>query len=597
MSFAFGSPLFLSTAALAAGVIAVYIFHRRPREQEVSSLLLWQGLIQPGGAGRQREKFRAPWLLALELLAVLLLAFAAARPLLTSPVSGRSVIVVLDNSFSMAAATDSGETFKDRAAIELQRVLTDFDPQRTAFVLASTTPSLVSTGSDDGSGLASALNAWSCTAPSADLPGSIRLALEIGTESSDVVVLTDHDAPEGIEYGPRVRWHAFGSPLANVGITAAARSASGGAVIEVTNASDKPANRLLSVEQEQGVVSSREITIQANSTSRLSVPVAADAEITIRLSPSDALTIDDTVRLLPEDHRPVSVAIRTNSDQLRAAAERWISADPMVASAMVSQPELMITDDEEPVPPGVWTVRLLRPQAGTARPYSGPFTINREHELAEGLDLSGLIWSVDLDDEPSELASPGLMSLAPIVVLASRTVVEQRRFTDGSREVRLHIDPQGSNLTSQIAWPVLLSNAARLRSNARPGPAARNTRVGTPVRINAPFGSTDPIIVSDPGGSEQTIRSSSADFTPTDSGVHTVRIGTSEYAFVANPFDARESDLGQASTVTHDARVPGVEDASITTRNFAWLCAIVAAMVLAAHGLAVSLIYARGGSV
>lgn len=596
MNFAFGSPLLLATAALSAAVVAVYIFHRRPREQEVSSLLLWQGLIRPGGAGRQREQFRAPWLLALEILAIILLALAAATPLLTASVSGRSLIVILDNSYSMTAGTD-GETPRDKAEAELQQLLQSYDRQRTAFVLASSTPGLVSANSTETQDPQGSPSAWNCNSPAADLLGAIRLALEIDAGSSDIVVLTDHEPDAAIEYGPRVRWLAFGQPLPNIAITGAARSPTGAVTLELTNASNQATTRTLIVERSDAEASSREVTIQPGATSRLRMPADADADLTIRLSPTDALAVDDSIQLVPEDFRPVRVAIRTASDTLRAAAERWIEAEPTAQLSAASSPELLITDDTKPAPPGAWALRIQRPESDSARPYSGPFIINREHEIAEGLDLSGLIWAADLESVPTEPAATGILSADPVVILSTSTIVEQQRYADGRRELILRIDPDRSNLTSQLAWPILLSNAARLRAEFRPGPVQRNTGVGRPLRISSLPGSDLPITVLEPDGSERLIRSERATYTPPEPGRYTIRIGEQTYPVSANLLSPQESDLRRATTASTESESSGLESDVLTTRDLTWLAATIALLLIAAHGLLVWRTYQQGGSV
>ncbi len=595
MNFAFGSPLMLATAALGAAVIAVYIFHRRPREQEVSSLLLWQGIIRPGGAGRQREQFRAPWLLAIELLVILLLALAAASPLLTASASGRSLIVVLDNSFSMTAE-DNGVSSRDRAEAQLLQILPQYNRQRTAFVLASDAPALISIQSRDQSGRSAIPTAWTCSAPTADLLSAIRLALEIDSGTSDILVLTDHEPDVAIDYGPRVRWLAFGQPLANIAITAASRSSSGAVTLEVTNASDRSANRTLTIES-PGTTNARAITIGPGSTSRLRVPAAPDAEVVIRITPPDALPADDSIRLVPEDFRPLRVGIRTDSDSLRQAAERWVRAEPTAQMSGPAQPELLITDDAAPSPPGAWTVRIQRPAEDRTRAFSGPYISNREHEIAEGLDLSGVIWATDLESETREADPPGLIRSDPVLILSTRTVIEEQRFSDGRHELVLHLDPERSNLTSQLAWPILLSNAARLRTEARPGPTVRNAPVGRPIRISALPGSTEPILVLEPGGEERQVRSTGAAYTPPQPGLYTIRVAQQSFAFAANLLAPSESDLRRASTATLEPEDTGQNAESFITRELSWIASTLALLLIAAHGLIVWRTYQRGGSV
>jgi hypothetical protein len=598
MSFAFGSPLFLSALGIGAAVIAVYIFHRRPREEPVSSLLLWQGLIQPGGAGRQRERLRAPWLLALELLAIALLALAAAVPLLTAQTAGRSVIVILDDSMSMAANDAAGRSAQDRARERFDGLLDRYSPGRSAVVLASGAPALLGMSFESSVQAEEALQSWTARSGSADLLGAIRLGLNLATDATDIVVLTDHAPPADIDLGPRVRWIALGEAAPNIGFTGAARSTTGqpSAIVELTNFSEQAASRAIIVETPGTEPRTQAVSLDPGQTARYRLPIGAETEVTLRLDPPDALEADDVLTLLPEDTRPVSVDIRAAGEAITQAAERWLEADPNATRSAVSTPELLITDDLEPAPEGAWPVRIVTP-AGAPNAYSGPFIINRDHELAEGLDLTGLIWATDLGDElPAAPAGIG-QRVDPILVLANTTVIEHRRDAVGNRETLLSIDFDRSNLEDHIAWPVLLANAARQRRAERPGPVVANSRIGQPVRISGPPDSTDPIIITDPSGQTRTLRLTEADFTPPLPGRYTVAIGPRSFPLSALPIAPAESDLKQAQTRTVEPEaVEGVASA-VTTRNIAWLLAILAAIALAVHGLLVSGIYRRGGSV
>jgi hypothetical protein len=598
MSFAFGSPLFLSAMGIGAAVIAVYIFHRRPREQPVSSLLLWQGLIQPGGAGCQRERLRAPWLLALELLAIALLALAAAVPLLTAQTAGRSVIVILDDSMSMAATDASGRSAQDRAREQFDALLDRYSPSRSALILAPGSPSLLGMSFESMAQAEEALENWTARSGSADLLGAIRLGLNLATEATDIVVLTDHTPRADIDLGPRVRWIALGETAPNVGFTSAARSTTGppSAIIELTNFSEQPASRAIIVETTGSEPRTQTVSLDPGQTARYRLPISAETEVTLRLDPPDALEADDVLTLVPEDTRPVSVDIRAAGPTLTQAAERWLSADPDATRSAVSAPELLITDDLDPAPAGAWPIRLVAP-AGSPSAYSGPFIISRDHELAEGLDLTGLIWATDLAAALPDPPAGFGQRLDPVLVLASTTIIEHRRDAVGNRETLLSIDFDRSNLQDHIAWPVLLANAARQRRAARPGPVVANSRIGQPVRISTPPDQTDPIIITDPAGQTRTLRLTEADFTPPLPGRYTVAIGPRTFPLSALPVAPAESDLSQAQTRTVEPEaVEGVASA-VTTRNLAWLLAILAAIALATHALLVSAIYRRGGSV
>ena len=91
----------------------------------VSSLYLWNTLLQETQANAPFQKLRRNLLLFLQLLAAFLLVFALARPFVYGEaVTGHTVVIILDTSASMnatdvrptrlAAAKDAADDFMDR---------------------------------------------------------------------------------------------------------------------------------------------------------------------------------------------------------------------------------------------------------------------------------------------------------------------------------------------------------------------------------------------------------------------------------------------------------------------------------------------------
>ncbi|MBC7170210.1 VWA domain-containing protein [Candidatus Bipolaricaulota bacterium] len=101
--------------AAAVGVALLYLLRRREREHPVSALFLWER-IPPDRASRlERMVARFDLLLLLQLLAVVLFAFALADPFLQVPRLAGATAIILDASASMAGRTDE--------ALELARRL------------------------------------------------------------------------------------------------------------------------------------------------------------------------------------------------------------------------------------------------------------------------------------------------------------------------------------------------------------------------------------------------------------------------------------------------------------------------------------------
>src|SRR5215510_249364 len=119
-------PVFTFTIAFIAllaapALVAIYWLRNQSRERRVSSLLLWLDEKQMWEGGRMIHRLQTPLLFFLELLAILLLITAAAGPKMRAGEGGRSLVVVLDDSFSMLAGNDGSP--RNRAARALEKEL------------------------------------------------------------------------------------------------------------------------------------------------------------------------------------------------------------------------------------------------------------------------------------------------------------------------------------------------------------------------------------------------------------------------------------------------------------------------------------------
>src|SRR5256714_12278961 len=116
-------PSFLNPwAAAAAAAIAVptllvlYFLKLRRRELPVSSTILWRKAIQDLQVNAPFQRLRRNLLLFLQLLLLLLLALALSRPVSNyTPGAGKTSVILIDRSASMAARDVNGKSRLDEA--------------------------------------------------------------------------------------------------------------------------------------------------------------------------------------------------------------------------------------------------------------------------------------------------------------------------------------------------------------------------------------------------------------------------------------------------------------------------------------------------
>ncbi len=114
----FLSPLAFALTALVLPLVLLYFLKIRRRERRVPSLLLWDPSLRDREASAFFQRLQRDPLLILQILALLALAIALARPAATVMGEGaRKVVVVLDTSASMKAH-DVGPSRFDAARAE-----------------------------------------------------------------------------------------------------------------------------------------------------------------------------------------------------------------------------------------------------------------------------------------------------------------------------------------------------------------------------------------------------------------------------------------------------------------------------------------------
>src|SRR3989338_8867726 len=109
----FLSPLAFALFGLAVPLVLLYFLKVRRRERSVPSLLLWAPALRDREASAFFQRLQRDPLLILQILALLALSVALARPVATVMGDGaRKVVVVLDTSASMRARDVSPSRFE-----------------------------------------------------------------------------------------------------------------------------------------------------------------------------------------------------------------------------------------------------------------------------------------------------------------------------------------------------------------------------------------------------------------------------------------------------------------------------------------------------
>jgi hypothetical protein len=478
----FTAPLGLLALLAIPAIIAIHLFRRRFPPRRVAGLFLWQSVLQTPEGGARISKLPITASLILECLAALALALLLAGARLRPASVTEHLVVLLDDSASMAAVNAQNESPRDRAT---QRILRELErlgrSVRVTLIQSGERPAVLVGPAALAIEARPALDSWRPQSQHHSLAPGLRLARELAGKTGHVLAFSD-DLPDSEIEG--VQWISVGDSLPNVGIVGAQRSLSaneGKGTISLTlaNSSTESARRRLRVTTPAKEILTQEINVPPK-TSSLNLPLPPGLPaVTVSLS-SDSLSRDNEVTLVEPRPQIVGIANHLTGSRGRDALDRALRAVAGVTRS--EQPQLVFAPAsalDQPAEAGVWRVGFGPPPtrmlgSGDPRDLIGPFVPEKRHPLLAGVTLAGVVWSG---------ASPlSTASIHPLVSSGNLPLIGSigTRLDDG---VLFNVDLEKTNLLRAPDWPILISNIVELRRQELPGPERWNYRAGEWVRI------------------------------------------------------------------------------------------------------------------
>jgi hypothetical protein len=579
----FAAPLGLLALLALPAVLALHLFRRRFRVQEVSALFLWGQVERQPLAGRQRERLVRSASLWLELFGALALGLALAGPRCGGPVSVPHLVAVIDGSASMlavgakpSASTGSddqrgGTSAVELANAELRRRIADLGADARVTLIRSGPHPEVLCGPRAAPG--EAREALAGPAPALgdhDLGPALELALELA-DGGRVLALTDRT--DLLPELPGIEHLALGRPSDNAAILRAVRESSGTGrerlTLVVAQFGANPLALNLQVRPaEAGAAALYQGLVEFGSNERqsLSLELAASAsplELTLANtdgSAPDAFALDDRVLIAPPDSRPVlgwielDPASRSSLGDPGQDGTRLLAAmDGALAANSPAEAEVAIVSAGTPgLNDGAMVLELHTP-SGELTSFLGPYLVERAHPLLEGLGLEGVVWS-------AATAFPRLGS--PLVSAGDTPLILEERRGRG-RRLLLNLDATASNFGRTPDWPILLFNLASAAREARPGANRRHLAPGQELVLR---GIKDKKVQFRGPGFEQELQAKVEDVTlpaPPRPGLYQLTLGDAPPLAISVALeDAAESDLrrrsnGQKRDTVAEARIAG----------------------------------------
>ncbi len=558
----FLAPAALWFLALLPVIVLFYLLKHRRTVKLVSSTLLWRRFLAESRASAPFQRLRKNWLMILQLLLLLLVVIALARPFIPAEVRPAQLrIVILDNSASMNA-TDESPTRFERARGEAMKWVDNLrDNEEMVIVQGGVNTQVRQSATRSKSDLHRALLACTPSDGSTLLSPALQMAESLVRDRKDAEIhlFSDGASPSLSEFENKALplvYHRIGKSSKNAGITAIdvrpnpANSRQRAVYVNIANFWSNRMDGALDLQLDGRLVETRAVSIgPGESASQLFVAdQTADGVFTAQLKIDDDLATDNEAMVASLLPPPARVLLVTRGNRLLERALRAVPNVELAVSPTASQGsgfDIVVLDGVAPdkwpesnllafaVPNTNWFAETTTLKSPAIVDWRSAHPLLRhagfdEVAIAQSLAVKTPSWAVSLLDAPQ----------------ASLLVAGEI----GSRRVAwAGFDVLDSNWPLRISFPIFIANAIEWLSPAANQPARLSVKAGeafhyplaeriASARITAPNGRED-LITIPPGATELVYGGT------LERGAYRLDMGTNRLTFCVNLLDSNESNI------------------------------------------------------
>jgi hypothetical protein len=545
-------PAALGVAALAGPLIVLYMLRSRRRQLDVTSTQLWSASDVQVTSAVPWSRLRWTALLVSQLLAIVLFAFALARPFFSQrTLLGPHSVFVIDTSGSMA----EGDRI-DQAKEEAVALATDLSEGNLISVIdAGPQPRVLLGHARVQDEVIGAIESLRAGGGEADLSEAIRLGRGMATPDrpTNVIVFSDGgEAPLAEEPVAGATHIAFHDIVDDVAVETLTIEAIGGVtrgLVAAANHSDTETTVKLAVTVDG--LPSTQVTLDIGPNQRglktFELDAAPGSEVMVeRLGEPDGNPLDDRVWTVVDDDSVRSVHVDGEGS-------------PYLAALVDATPGFELASDDGDV---------LVVDRGALPTIDRPAWLIRPDTTPEGLELTGLVENV-----PTTFQAPGepmldSVDLSDLVVAEAQEVVPRGwspivrsgdvplillGSVDGHRVVYFTFDLTHSTLPVQVSFPILGAALLTWLDGEAPGTVASGP-AGEPIGISAPDGSEPEITM--PDGSQRALTSDTASFGDTSQpGIYRVDYVADDGTVTPGPIAVRSFVAAEAGAPVRDIAI------------------------------------------
>jgi Ca-activated chloride channel homolog len=592
----FLSPMAFWFAAAIPVVVLFYLLKRRRVVQLVSSTLLWQKFLAETQASAPFQKLRHNWLLVLQVLLLLLVIFALARPYFSGKtVGGRMLVVILDASASMQSTDETPSRFEKARREALQMVDSMHDKDQMVILQAAAHTEVKQSPTSEKGALRRALQNSRPVDTGTRLTEALKLAENLiqNNRRAEIHLFSDGAVPNLEEFEnsalPLV-FHQVGQRADNLGITSIdarphPEDPSQRAVfVNVANFSTNAMESGLEFRFNGQLLDFRTVKLPAreNAPQIFFATQQENGVFSVKLTAKDDLEVDNEAAIASLLPQPLRVLLVTPGNQFLVKAIRAIPHVELKATGFLNEAadefDLVILDN---VTPAVWpsgnvlafraarpdwfqTTGILNAPAIVDWKSSHPLLrfVNFDNVLiAESLAVTTPPWAVTLVESPQS----GLIFAGEL---------------GRQRIVWVGFDSVQSTWPLRLSFPIFMANALEWLNPASANAEQLTVRAGHPVRIGLDA-DVDTVELTLPDGTVRpwSFNRERGEFLYGETmkqGVYRVRAGSEETFFCVNLMDSLESDITPKSELqlgrfTQEAAVP-IRQASVEI--WRWIAAL-----------------------
>jgi hypothetical protein len=567
------NPTAFAGLAFIPVIILLHSLRYRRRDVRVSTLFLWESVAREmqGTLGWRRVVQNLP--LLLQLLLVLLLTAALAKPVRTTAVAqSKDIVLVIDVSASMQTRTPQGTRFAEaqRRALEILEALPS--DRQMALIAAGRQPRVLTFFTHEKVLLRRAISDLQAD----DAPGNMReavlLALSFtqGAPTQEIVIIGDgaYRHLTDVDFSRhQIRHLQIAGGEHNVGITRLASRQLLGAdehyevLIAVKNFSRQPVEVPVQLTLRRQQLLERQLALQAGQEEVVVAPLSASFK---GVTQAELLVEDD----FPLDNRAYGVLEEKSQTWILLVGESnyfleklltslpgvLVNVAPEITEAslprLLEANHLIIFNGVQPPPLHTGNFLLLHTSPQDARLVADgvvakPRVLDweRQHPLLRFVDLT------DLNVEEALVHYPrnGGHSLVQGDGTSLMSVIEAPRL----RLVTVAFDLMRSDLPLRVAFPVFINNLLRWLRPQQEELAAGQIHAGMPYAVFF-----DPAVervsVQTPQGTERDYDVPGNPWVFSDTqqvGVYIMRAGEQKRYLTVNLLDEAESDIRPAESV------------------------------------------------